>query len=184
MDSLARTLDAAIKSNDYATLARVFSDRGTSSSPSWSSVGQGEQRALAAHFIRTAVASTTFLPAAFASSEMMGVMTTVLGHLPSTVEGAADNILRQKLFDYKVHQEEDFSGAARILAGMRMDDDPSSVYCTSPAEKCDGELQSSVQAFKKRPLTLSYFYPGSLRENCRMFLGGESIRSLRVPYER
>lgn len=144
MESLARTLDAAIKSNNYATLATVFSDRGTPSSPSWSSVGQGEQRALAAHFIRTAVTSPTFLPAAFASPEMMGVMNAVLGHLPSTVEGAADNLLRQKLFEYKVHQEEDFSGAARVLGGMRMDDDPNSVYYTNPAEKCDGECTKRV----------------------------------------
>ena len=56
--------------------------------------------------------------------------------MPSTVEGAADNKLREMIFNYKVNEEADFTAAARILAGMRMEDD--GVYATTPAEKCDG----------------------------------------------
>ena len=59
------------------------------------------------------------------------------GTLPSTgVELAADNKLRELIFDYKINEESDFSVAARILGGKRMED--SGVYSTTPAEKCDG----------------------------------------------
>lgn len=54
------------------------------------------------------------------------------------MEGAADNILRQRIFDYKVNEEEDYSTAARILSGLRMEaNDVSSVYYMSPIERCD-----------------------------------------------
>lgn len=85
-----------------------------------------------------------FLPAAFASAQMMQVTLETLGHLPSTVDGAADNKLRQMLFDYKVNEEGEYSAAARILAGMRMEDDPGSVYFTKPSDKCDGTLESQT----------------------------------------
>ena len=134
MESLARTIDTAIQNNDYASLAGVFS-YGPSS---WQSVGQGEQRSLAAHLIKGAVASVSFLPKAFSSGQMMDIMIEALGHLPSSVEGAADNQLRQMIFDYKVKEDADYSVAARILAGMRMEDDEGSVYYTNPAAKCDG----------------------------------------------
>jgi len=68
---------------------------------------------------------------------MLNVMSVALGHLPSTVENAADSKLRQMLFEYKVNEDEDFSGAARILGNIRMDDIDGSVYYVSPAEKCD-----------------------------------------------
>ena len=52
----------------------------------------------------------------------MHVMSMALSNLPSVVENAADNKLRQMLFDYKVNEDEDYSGAARILADMRMEE--------------------------------------------------------------
>lgn len=137
MEGVTTTIDTAIRNNDYTSIASVFS-YGPSS---WQSVGQGEQRSLAAHFIKSAVNTPGFLPQAFSSGQMMNVMLETLGHLPSTVEGAADNQLRKLLFDYKVNEESDYTGAARVLAGMRMEDDPNSVYYTTPAEKCDGTYQ-------------------------------------------
>ena len=138
MDALTRTIDQAIAKNDYASLINVFSD--ANGPAAWHNVGQGEQRSVAAHFIQAAVSAPSFLPAAFGNDELQTAMITALSHLPSTVPGAADNQLRQKLFDYKVNQESDYAGAARILAGMRMDDDPTSVYNMSPAERCDGMI--------------------------------------------
>lgn len=133
MDALERTIDTAVRNSDYAVVGGVFS-YGPSS---WQSVGQGEQRSLAAHFIKAIVASPTFLPKAFSSGQMMHVMLEALSHLPSTVEDAADNTLRQKIFDYKVNVDGDYSEAAKVLAGMRMEDDLGSVYYTDPASKCD-----------------------------------------------
>ena len=98
---------------------------------------QGEQRTLAAHFIKTAVASPSFFPDAFKSPQIEAVINTTLNHLPPTVDNAADNTLRQKIFDYKVNEEEDFSTAARILSGLRMEDTETSVYFMPPIERCD-----------------------------------------------
>ena len=78
MDSLPQKIDAAINSNDYQTLSTVFTFGGPSS---WQSLGQGEQRSLAAHFVKSAVASSEFLPKAFASEEMMGIMVDTLGEI-------------------------------------------------------------------------------------------------------
>ncbi|CAB9513371.1 signalosome complex subunit 4 [Seminavis robusta] len=135
MDALSRTIDAAVQKHDYPALIGVFTD---SNGPAkWHNVGQGEQRSVAAHFIQTAVASGTFFPRAFDNADVVQVVIIALGHLPSTVPNAADNKLRHMLFDYKVNTEGDYAGAARILGGTRMEDDPTSVYHTSPAEKCD-----------------------------------------------
>jgi len=133
MDALIRTIDTAIQSNDYSTLSTVFSGYGQGS---WQSVGQGEQRSLASHFLQRALECQTFLPAAFEHIE--DVMVIALGHLPATVEGAADSLLRQKLFDYKINADNaDYSGAARILGDMRMDDDPTSVYYMEASKRTD-----------------------------------------------
>jgi len=67
----------------------------------------------------------------------MTVITTTLNHLPPTVENAADNALRQKIFDYKLNEEQDFSTAARILSGLRMEENEGSVYYMPPIERCD-----------------------------------------------
>ncbi|CAJ1961043.1 unnamed protein product [Cylindrotheca closterium] len=133
MDRFTQTIDSAIQSKDYATLAGVFSF----GPDSWQAVGQGEQRSLAAHFIKSAVAAPGFLPAAFSSGQMMNVMLETLKHLPSTVDGAADNKLRQMIFDYKVNEEGEYAEAARILAGTRMEDNDQSVYYMTPQDRCD-----------------------------------------------
>lgn len=130
-------VDAAVASNDHAALASIFSPLG-----GWQSLGQGEQRVLASYFIRKAVTTAGFLPAAFASDQAMSAFAAALGHLPPTVEGAADNKLRESMFEYKVSEEDDYSGAALILAGLRMDDTEGSVYYMSAADRCDGELIS------------------------------------------
>ena len=136
MERFTGVIDTAVKSEDYGTLSNVFSF-GPSS---WQSLGQGEQRSLAAHMIKTAVGSPTFLPKAFGSNQMMNMFLEALKHLPaSPVEGASDNRLRQMMFDYYVNEEGDYSAAANVLSGMRMDGDEGGVYYFSAAEKCDGE---------------------------------------------
>jgi hypothetical protein len=136
MEDFSRTIESAVGSNDYAALSTVFSHNGPQS---FQSMGQGEQRSLAALFIKAAVNSNSFLPKAFNSAEAMQALEVALAQLPPTVENAADSTLRQMLFDYKVNQEEDYTGAARILGGMRMEQVEESVYYVSPAEMCDGK---------------------------------------------
>eukprot|EP00536_Pseudo-nitzschia_multiseries_P018559 jgi/Psemu1/229456/e_gw1.2698.10.1 len=134
MELFIETIDSAVQTLDYGSLATVFSV-GPSS---WQSLGQGEQRSLASYLIKTAVGSPTFLPLAFSSTPMMNVFLEALKHLPATpVDGAADNRLRQMIFDYNVNEEGDYSAAASVLSGMRMDDTEESVYYCSAAEKCD-----------------------------------------------
>ena len=133
-------VDAAVASNDHAALASVFSPLG-----GWQSLGQGEQKVLASYFIKKAVSTAGFLPGAFASDQAMSAFAAALGHLPPTVEGAADNKLRESMFEYKVGEEGDYSGAARILAGLRMDDTEGSVYYMSAADRCDGKLHGLVK---------------------------------------
>jgi COP9 signalosome complex subunit 4 len=135
MEGLTARVDSAVNASDYATLASLFSGF---SSP-WQSLGQGEQRTLASYFIKAAVASDSFLPAAFGSPAVIEVMEATLTHLPPTVEDAADNQLRQGLFEYKVSEEQDYAGAAKVLSGLRMEDTPGSVYFMSPHEICDGK---------------------------------------------
>eukprot|EP00934_Nitzschia_sp_Nitz4_P008093 Nitzschia sp. Nitz4//scaffold121_size67750//58019//59379//NITZ4_006075-RA/size67750-augustus-gene-0.132-mRNA-1//-1//CDS//3329534372//8083//frame0 len=132
MEGFMDTIDDAIRSKNYTEIANVFF-----SLPSSQSIGQGEQRSLAAHLIKAAVRTPGFLPAAFSSGQMMRVLIDVLSHLPTTVDEAADSQLRRLIFDYKVQQEGDYAGAARVLADIRMEDDKTSVYYTAPAEKCD-----------------------------------------------
>ena len=75
----------------------------------------------------------------------MTVINTTLNHLPPHgVDNAADNTLRNLLFDYLLNEEEDYSGAARILSGVRMDGDHGeeeegsmSVYYMPPIDRCD-----------------------------------------------
>lgn len=133
MERFTQSIDSAIQSKDYASLAQVFSF----GPDSWQAVGQGEQRSLAAHFIKAAVTAPGFLPGAFSSGQMMHVMLETLKHLPSTVDGAADNKLRQMIFDYKVNEEGEYAEAARILAGTRMEDSEDSVYYMTPQDRCD-----------------------------------------------
>jgi hypothetical protein len=139
MDALIETIDAAVEASDYDSLVQVFSV-GPSS---WQIVGQGEQRSLAAYLIKATVGSPCFnMEGALASNQMMNTFLETLNHLPTTpVEGAADNKLRQMIFDYKVNKEAEYAAAARVLSGMRMESDQESVYYFTPAEKCDGETR-------------------------------------------
>jgi COP9 signalosome complex subunit 4 len=133
MDTFTEKIETSVRNNDYSSLSQIFSF----GPQSWQAVGQGEQRSLAAHFIKCAVDAPGFLPSAFSSSQMMHVMIETLGHLPSTIDGAADNKLRQMIFDYKVNEEGDYSAAARVLAGTRMEDNQDTVYFMKPEDKCD-----------------------------------------------
>jgi len=134
MENFTELIETAVQTVDYGTLASVFSF-GPSS---WQSLGQGEQRSLASYFIKTVVGSPAFLPKAFVSGQMMKVFLETLKHLPATpVHGAADNRLRQMIFDYYVNDEGDYSAAASVLSGTRMDDNEDSVYYFSAAQKCD-----------------------------------------------
>lgn len=130
METPTQSVATAIQSSDYARISAIFTSE-------WHSLGQGEQRTLASHFIKTAVASSSFFPAAFCSPQIMTVIDTALRHLPPTVENAADNQLRQQIFDYKLNEGGDLSAAASVLAGLRMDDDERSVYYLPPLDRVD-----------------------------------------------
>ena len=135
MENFIRLIDSSVESNDVATIQSIFSHPmgGNSHDGSWLTLGQGEQRSIAAHFIVTVVNNASFMESSMSS--LMDTYVTVLGHLPATVELAADNKLRQALFQYMVSHLEDYSGAARILSGMRMQDQ--GVYQMTPAQKTD-----------------------------------------------
>lgn len=95
---------------------------------------------MASYLIKTAVETTNFLPKALSNNEMMNVFLETLKHLPTTpVDGAADNKVRQQIFEYNINEQGDYSAAAAVLSGMRMDDDKGSVYYFSAADKCDGK---------------------------------------------
>jgi hypothetical protein len=90
--------------------------------------------------IKTAVETSNFLPKALSNNEMMNVFLETLKHLPTTpVDGAADNKVRQMIFEYNINEQGDYSAAAAVLSGMRMEDDKDSVYYFSAADKCDGK---------------------------------------------
>ena len=122
-------ITAAIQASDYPALNDAFTSQ-------YQSLNSHEQRTLSAHFIVAAVNSNNFFPEAFKSPVIRKVVGVALGNLPPVVEGAADNTLRQKLFDYHV-EEGDYAEAARILSLLRMEDNEGSVYYTKPVEKCD-----------------------------------------------
>lgn len=134
MDGFIQTIDTATQSHDYGSLATIF----TFGPSSWQALGQGEQRSLASYLIKTAVETSNFLPKALSNNEMMNVFLETLKHLPTTpVDGAADNKVRQMIFEYNINEQGDYSAAAAVLSGMRMEDDKDSVYYFSAADKCD-----------------------------------------------
>ena len=134
MDSLLKKIDSAIASRDYTSLATVVS------SPAWQSLGGGEQRTIAAYLVKAVVANASaILPGAFQCYPCVRAMEVVLGNLPSSpLENAADNTLRQLLFDYHVKQDDPVS-AAKILSTTRMEEDPNSAYYFTAADKCDSK---------------------------------------------
>lgn len=143
MEYLTRIIDAAIASNDVVAIQSVFrgninTTSNNSTTESWLSIGQGEQRSLAAYFIVAAVKNEAFLESSM--NALLDTYIKVLQHLPATVENAADNKLRNQLFQFMVSEQEDYAGAAKILSSMRMNttsDDPDGVYQMTPAEKTD-----------------------------------------------
>jgi COP9 signalosome complex subunit 4 len=122
------TITSAITTSNYPALHTFF----TATHPT---LNAGEQRTISAHFIVTAV-SSNFFPDAFKSPVIQKVVEVALANLPTVVEGAADNKLRQLLFEFKV-EEGDYAGAAGILAAMRMEENENSVYYMKPLDKCD-----------------------------------------------
>lgn len=128
---MEKRIEEAIQAADYAALSSIFQgESGVSST-------QGEQRSLAALFIKAAVSSSTFLPTAFSSPVALSLMKRALTTLPSTVDHAVDNTLREMIFDFHVG-EKDYREAAAILVHKRMEDmDDSSVYYTPSHKKCD-----------------------------------------------
>ena len=97
MDSLIRSVEEALETQDYNALSRIFTS-------DWNAVGQGEQRTLAAYAIHAVVVTKgpAWCKAALQSNAdvLLPVFTTMLSHLPTTVEAAADNTLRQVLFQF------------------------------------------------------------------------------------
>lgn len=132
METYTRNVDTAIAAGDEAGLAGIFSPS------SMAVLGQGEQRALCGYLVKKAVLTPNFLPAAFSGS-LMPILQECLSNLPTVVENAADSKLRHTMFDFLVTEQDDYSGAARILGSMRMEVDANSPYYKSPADTCDGE---------------------------------------------
>lgn len=146
MEALSRMVTDAVACNDYDTLSAIFADEGatatTTAATSWHSIGPGEKRSLAAHLIQTVVnAPSSFRHVALSRPDTQHVLIQALNHVPTTVEHAADNTLRQYLFDQLVHHDQQYAQAAHILGGMRMEDAPDSVYYVAPADKLNVYVQ-------------------------------------------
>jgi COP9 signalosome complex subunit 4 len=93
---------------------------------------------LSSHFVKMAISTSTFLPDGFREPRTMSVITSALNHLPPTVEGGADSVLRHMIFDYMVNEVGDYGTAARCLSGLRMEEnDVDSVYYMSPVDRTD-----------------------------------------------
>ena len=132
---MEKRIEEAIQTANYTALSSILNGESGSNS------SQGEQRSLAAFFIKAAVTSSTFLPAAFSSPQALLFMTRALSNLPSIVENAADNALRELLFEFYVEQE-NYREAAAILVNKRMEDmDENSVYYTPAHLKCDSYVR-------------------------------------------
>lgn len=131
MDSLKNDVINAIKTKNCSNLSYIFSQ-------GWQGLGSGEQRQLSAEFIRSLINNNdeSLVTTILESYDGMNAVEAALSHGPSTIDGGADNILRNLVFEFKVGQE-DFSGAARVLAGLKLEDEQGSVYYASAAEKCD-----------------------------------------------
>lgn len=124
-------MNNSIKSKNFSNLSYIFSQ-------GWQGIGSGEQRALSSEFIRTLVHNNeqSVLSSILESYDGMSAVEAALSHGPTTIDGGADNVLRNLVFEFKVGQE-DYSGAARVLAGLKLEDEKGSVYYATPAEKCD-----------------------------------------------
>lgn len=130
MEDLSKAISAAVSSSDYQSLQSIFRNQ-------WTTVGSGEQRSLAAHFIVCAVVGPnngSFLTESLQNG-LIPIYQAILQNLPSSpIENAADSVLRKAMFDHLVEQQ-DYKLAAEILAGTRMED--AGVYAMSASEKAN-----------------------------------------------
>jgi COP9 signalosome complex subunit 4 len=150
MEALTVSINQAVAQRDLAAILAIFRSGSHGASSSWTSVGPGEQRGLAAHLIVKVVqdmkVAATARPhcldtAALENEDYRSVLISVLSHLPSTgVADAADTLLRERLFEYLVNEmdEPDYIGAARILGSIRMEStDTSSPYYLNAVRRTD-----------------------------------------------
>ena len=140
MESLTQKIHEAISSSSIKSLLTIFH------SPNYLTLGSGEQRSIHSYFLTTSVQagiSTTFLPTAFASEDFVTWLEhTCLRHLPLTLNDCADNTIRKALFDYLISDSvQQYEHGARILGTLRMEDQSTSPYHYSPAEKTNVYVQ-------------------------------------------
>jgi COP9 signalosome complex subunit 4 len=126
---MEKRVDDAINSFDYEELKSIFS--GSTS----------DKRILAAHFVKSVLASPSFLTKGLlleSNNELMEVIKTCLGNLPSSesILNGADNTLRVKLFDLLVERSE-YREAASFLSTIRIEPAEHSPYHLSPVEVTD-----------------------------------------------
>lgn len=121
-------VDDAINRFDYEELKTIFSG------------GNSDKRMLAAHFVKSVLASPSFLERLRleSSNELLEVIKTCLGNLPfsESILNGADNTLRLKLFDVLVEQSE-YREAASFLSTIRIEPAENSPYHLSPVEVTD-----------------------------------------------
>jgi hypothetical protein len=133
MESLIDQISQCTKSMDVGSLSIVISG-GT-----WLTLGSGDQRSVASHFIKSVVAIQESLKQGFKKhTNFVEACEIALNNLPTgPLENAADNSLRQLLFEHYL-SEDYYSSAAKVIASTRMEDEPHSIYYFSPSDKCDG----------------------------------------------
>mmetsp|Transcript_8407 Transcript_8407/g.15869 ORF Transcript_8407/g.15869 Transcript_8407/m.15869 type:complete len:421 (-) Transcript_8407:85-1347(-) len=128
-------IQEAISKLDVGRLAELFS-------VSWQTLGQSEQKALSSSFVRAVLASSDFVKVALNTANAgtyhaaLQIFKTALSNLPSFIENAGDNKLREALFEHLVELEE-YREAANFLAGYRFVDDESSPYYSTPDIQTD-----------------------------------------------
>jgi len=135
MQAIQQSIQEAVASKDMSSLASILDD-------SWSSLGQGDQKTLASETIQSFVADASLIPEISQAPEIDQVMNVLLHNLPPKVPDAADSTLRQRLYDaLTTSSDPDYTGAARYLSGMRMSDDPESIYYVAPVQKAELYVQ-------------------------------------------
>ncbi len=128
MENLTNQVTQAVSSIDTSAIQSIFGPTG-----SWQSIGQGEQRSLSAHFIQLAVNNPDFIKKEV-TEKLLDCYLDCLKTLPASVEQAADNTLREILFDWYCGNG-DYSQAARVLATTRFED--TGVYKKTPVQKTE-----------------------------------------------
>ena len=113
LSSLEKEIDDALASESYNVVSNLLSAPSSnnnsialgSSSSSYSgnrSLGPGEQRTLCAYFVKAISAKATI------DSSSLPLCQMALQHIANfSVDGAADNVLRRKMFEFYVEEEED-----------------------------------------------------------------------------